>query len=59
MINSPRSLEACKRIGVDPIELYQLSHDEFKKKYPEIVDLNEKIFKYRYDAEEKIRKETV
>ena len=59
MINSPRSLEACHRIGVQPSELYQLSEEQFKKKYPDLLSLSQKLIQYRYDAEEKFRKETV
>ena len=59
MINSPRSLEACKRVGVEPSELYQLTEEQFRQKYPEVISLNEKVFQYRYEAEEKIRKETI
>ena len=43
MINSPRSLEACKRRGVEPSELYQLSEEEFRKKYPEVINFTQKI----------------
>ena len=59
MINSPRSIEACKRMGVQPQELYQLSEEEYKNKYPEVIGLSQKLFQYRYDAEEKFRKETI
>lgn len=31
LLNSPRSLEACLHLGVDPTELYQLNMNEFKK----------------------------
>ena len=33
MINSPRSLQACEQLGVEPLELYQLTLDKFKEKY--------------------------
>ena len=59
MINSPRSLEACRRIGVEPSELYQLNFEQFAKKYPEVINLDNKLFQFRYDAEEKFRKDTV
>ena len=59
MINSPRSLEACERIGIKPSELYQLSHEDFKNKYPDVISVSEKIYQYRYDAEEKLRLDTV
>ncbi len=30
-LDSPRSLEACKRQGIDPSELLFVSYDEYKK----------------------------
>jgi hypothetical protein len=59
IINSPRSLEACLRVGIEPSELYKLNMDEFKKKYPDVKELSEDLLKYRYDAEEKFRRETL
>ena len=59
MINSPRSLKACERLGVDPSELYQLTLDKFKEKYPELINSNEKLIKIRYEASEKFREETI
>ena len=59
MINSPRSLEACRRIGVEPSELYQLNFEQFTKKYPDVINLEKKLFQFRYEAEEKLRKDTV
>jgi hypothetical protein len=59
MINSPRSLEACLRVGIEPSELYKLNMNDFKKKYPDVKELSQELLKYRYDAEEKFRCETV
>ena len=59
MINSPRSLEACNRVGIQPSELYQISQEDFKKKYPDLIGMSDKLIQYRYEAEEKFRKETV
>ena len=58
-INSPRSLKACLSLGIELSELYKISMDEFKNKYPEVKKLNEDLLKLRYDAEEKFRAETV
>lgn len=33
-LNSPRSLEACRRHGVTPAELVETPYDEFRKGYP-------------------------
>ena len=59
LLNSPRSLEACLHLGVDPTELYQLNMNEFKKKYPEVKGLDKDLLKFRYESEEKFRKETI
>ena len=58
-INSPRSLEACLHLGIDPLELYKLSINDFKKKYPEVKKLSQDLFQYRYDCEEKFRNNTI
>ena len=58
-LNSPRSLEACLHLGIEPAELYKLSLEKFKKKYPEVKKLSQELIKYRYDAEEKFRNETI
>ena len=59
LLNSPRSLEACLHLGVDPTELYQLNMNEFKKKYPEVKGLDKDLLKFRYESEENFRKETI
>ena len=59
MINSPRSLEACNLLGVQPSELYQITLEQFKKKYPDAIGLSPEILQYRYDEEEKFRLKTI
>ena len=59
MINSPRSIQACEQLGVDPSELYQLTLDKFKVKYPELINSKEKLIHLSYEAEEKFREETI
>ena len=59
MINSPRSLTACQQLGVEPEELYQLTPDKFKSKYPELINATEKVFQMRFEAAEKFREETI
>ena len=59
IINSPRSLEACFHLGIEPLELYKLSANDFKKKYPEVKQLSQDLFEYRYDCEEQFRNETI
>ena len=58
-LNSPRSLKACQRLGIELSELYQLNMDDFKKKYPEVRYLKDDLIKMRYEAEEKFRNETI
>ena len=59
MINSPRSLRACKELGVVPNELYQISLEEYKSQNPSSFTLEPKLLKYRYDGYEKFRNETI
>ena len=59
LLNSPRSLEACSRLGIDPSELYKLTLDEFKTMNPDVKSLPQDLIQYRYDAEEKFRNETI
>ena len=59
IINSPRSLEACFRLGVDPPELYMISMDKFKELNPDVRKLSQKMQKYRYDEYDKFRNETI
>lgn len=37
-LNTPRSLEACRRHGVNPIELVEIPFDEFRKNFPNDLD---------------------
>ena len=59
MVNSPRTLEACTRLGIDPSELYQISLEEFKQINHDVRLLSQNMIKYRYDAEERFRNETI
>lgn len=38
-LNTPRSVEACRRHGVTPIELVEVSIDEFRKTFPNDPDI--------------------
>jgi len=58
MINSPRSLQACKELGIIPSELYKLSIDEYKDKF-KIINTDQKMLKLRYDGYERFRKESI
>ena len=58
-MNSPRSLEACKSLGVDPGELYYLEFDEFKTMNPEVKKLPKDLQDYHYEQFEKFRNDTI
>jgi hypothetical protein len=49
-INSPRTLEACLRSGIDPQELYYKSKKAFKVK-----GMEDKFTDIKYEAHEKKR----
>ena len=55
VLNSPRSLEACLRLGIEVSELIQTSMEEFKNRNPEIRNFEQKIIQLRYNAMEKFR----
>ena len=59
MINSPRSIRACKELGILPSELYQISLEEYKSQNPSSFTLEPNLLKYRYDGYEKFRNETI
>lgn len=44
-LNTPRSLEACRRHGINPVELVEVSVDEFRKDFPDDADAAQR----RYD----------
>jgi len=53
-INSPRTMEACLRVGVDPAELYARKRGDFASK-----DLNKDMVKIKYQSFEKKRQEKI
>ena len=59
ILNSPRSLEACFRLGIEPSELYQLTLEEFKIVNPDVPHLPQDMIQFRYDAEEKYRNASI
>ena len=59
MINSPRSLKACKELGILPAELYKISIEEFRNQNPSTITIDEKILKFRYEGYEKFRKDSI
>ena len=59
IIDSPRSIQACLNLGIQISELIQLDLEEFKLKYPEIRSLDPDMIKYRYNAAEKFRIQSI
>ena len=59
MINNPRSIKACKQLGIIPSELYQISLEEYKKQNPDSFNLKPKILQFRYDGHEKLRLDSI
>ena len=43
-LNSPRSIEACRIHGVNPIELVALPYEEFRKDFPNDDDAARRRF---------------
>ena len=59
MINSPRSLKACKELGILPKELYKISIEEYRNQNPTSITLDQKMLQFRYDGYEKFRKDSI
>ncbi len=55
-INSPRSLDACKRQGIDPNELLYVSMEEYKQRVKK-RGLDPELLKIRWEHHEEKRKE--
>ena len=59
MINSPRSLRACKELGILPRELYKISIEEYRNQNPSSITLDQKVLTFRYEGYEKFRKDSI
>ena len=59
VINSPRSIKACLRLGIEMSELIQLDIEDFKKKHPDVRSLEPDMLKFRYNAAEKFRIQSI
>ena len=40
-MNSPRSLEACRQLGINPKSLYYIKYKTYLQENPEIIPLDE------------------
>ena len=58
-MNSPRSLEACRQLGILPDELYYQDFDTYLRMNPEVIGLPKDIQKIRFENIDKYRKETI
>ena len=58
-MNSPRSLEACRQLGILPDELYYQDFDSFLRMNPEVIGLPKDIQKIRFENIDKYRKESI
>ena len=58
-MNSPRSLEACRQLGILPEELYFQDMETYIKMNPEVIGLPKDIQKIRFDNIDNYRKETI
>ena len=58
-ITSPRSLEACRKLGVEIKELYYVDLDGFKNSNFELKHLAPEYLKIRYDHHERLRMQTI
>lgn len=58
-ITSPRSLNAINQLNYSVSELYQISFDNFKTKYPEVIALSPELLKKRYHFIEKNRQNKI
>ena len=58
-MNSPRSLEACRQLGINPQSLYYVKFKTFVRTHPEIIRLNEELQKKRFNNINKYREEMI
>ena len=48
-MNSPRSLEACRQLGINPKSLYYIKYKTYLQDNPEIIPLDEEKKKKRFE----------
>ena len=58
-LSSPRSIEACRLIGITPNELYPITLDEYINKHPDIKYIKQNLQEQRFNNFDKIRKENL
>ena len=58
-INSPRSLEACCKLGLQPEDLIKIKKEDYIKMFPECKNLEDNLIQQRYDHYEQNRNENI
>ena len=58
-MNSPRSLEACRQLGINPQSLYFVKYKTYLKTNPEIIRLNDELKKKRFGNINSYREEMI
>lgn len=56
-LNTPRSLEACRRRGINPVELVEVPATEFKKEFPNDPDAAQRRYERIDGARRRVLKE--
>ena len=59
MMNSPRSLEACRQLGIKPENLYYVKFKTYLQNNPEIIRLSKELQKKRFDNINNYREEMI
>jgi hypothetical protein len=52
-------LEACRRVGVEPNEIYFMDFQSFKTANPGVRNLNKEVQNLRYEHYEKLRQDSI
>ena len=58
-MNSPRSLEACRQLGINPKSLYYVKFKTYLQTNPEIFRLSKELQKKRFDNINTYREEMI
>ena len=59
MMNSPRSLEACRQLGINPKTLYYVKFKTYLKTNPDMIRLTEELQKKRFEGINTYREEMI
>jgi len=58
-INSPRSIEACRRCGVDPNDLFKIDFNTYVSTHPDVRSLPQEFQANRYNNYDKLRSDII